>query len=100
MNFRIRFVQDKEFTVKDAKKKVFAKDPVRLKNISYRMKKDQAKLNIKPVLRNKEEALLLIEDLKHEVKDKKADHVISYLQKEVKKYIEIEDKEKSEAKKD
>jgi hypothetical protein len=99
-NFKVRFVQDKAFTQEEVKKKVYAKDPVRLRNLNYRIKKDQAKLGIKPTLRDKGEALLLISDLRKEVKDKKANHVIDYLQKEVSKYEEIEKKQKAEAKKD
>lgn len=99
-NFKVRFVQDKEFSIEYVKKKVFHKDPTRLKNLNYRIKKDQAKLGIKPVLRNKDEALLLLKDIKNEVKDKKADHVIKYLQEEVSKYTAIELKQKKEAAKD
>lgn len=99
-NFKIRFVQDKEFTKEEAKKKVFAKDPVRLRNLNPRIKKDQAKLGIKPTLKNKAEALFLIKALRVEVKDKSADHVIDYLQTEVRKYETIEKKLETEAKKD
>lgn len=98
-NFSIRFVQDKEFTQEEVKKKVFAKDPVRLKNLNYRIKKDQATLGIKPVLRNKEEALLLLSDMRA-VKDNKSSHVIKFLQDEISKYSEAEVKEKAESKKD
>ena len=99
-NFRIRFVQDKEFTKEEVKKKVFHKDPVRLKNLNYRIKTDQAKLGVKPVSRDKGEALLLLKDLQTEVKDKKSDHVIKFLTEEISKYSKIEAKEKEEAKKD
>lgn len=99
-NFKIRFVVDKDFIQKEAKKKVFVKDPVRYRNMKYRMKRDQAKLGVKPVLRNKSEALLLIEDLKKESKSKAIDHVISFLLKEVKQYEIKEAKQKEEQKKD
>lgn len=99
-NFKVRFVQDKEFTQEEVKKKVFHKDPTRLRNLNYRIKKDQAKLGVKPVLRNKDEALLLLKDIKKEVKDKRADHVIKFLQEEISKYTAIELKRKKEAVKD
>lgn len=99
-NFKIRFVQDKEWTQKEVKKKVFAKDPVRLRNLNYRVKLDHTKMGIKPVLRNKEEALLLLKDLKVEQKDKKGNHVVKFLQEEIRKYEVIEAKAKAEAKKD
>lgn len=99
-NFKIRFVLDKEFTQEEVKKKVFATDPVRLKNLNYRVKLDHTKLGIKPIVRDKKEAQLLLKDIKAQVKDKKIDHVIKYLQKEVKKYLAIEAEQKKEAKKD
>lgn len=99
-NFKVRFVQDKEFTQEEVKKKVFHKDPTRLKNLNYRIKKDHAKLGVKPVLRGKDEALLLLKDIKLEVKDKRADHVIKFLKDEISKYTAAELKQKKEAAKD
>lgn len=100
VNFKIRFVQDKEFTPEEVKKKVFHGDPVRLRNLNYRVKLDHAKMGIKPVLQNKDEALLLLKDIKAKVKDKSANHVIKFLQEEISKYTAIQKKKQEEAKKD
>ncbi len=98
-NFEIRFVRDKEFTRKEAKKQVYAKDPVRLQNLNYRIKKDQALLGVKPVLRDKREANLLLNDLAS-AKGRDIKHVIEYLSSEIKRFEAIETKLKEEEKKD
>lgn len=100
-NFKVRFVQDKDFQVEEVKKKVYGKDLSRMMNMHYRIKKDQAKLGIKPVLRDKGEARLLLLDLGKEMKGKaKPKDVLNYLKSEIQRFETIEKKQAEQVKKD
>lgn len=100
-NFKIRFVQDKDFQVEEVKKKVFAKDPNRLMRLPYRIKKDQAKLGVKPVFQDKDEAKLLLSDLGKEMKASKLNKdILEYVKGEIQRFEKFEKKMAAQAKKD